>query len=82
MEECNERSAKGVQTSDASTLAVGKGRERELNEKRSPSRVKLATRGLFHNPLIGGINDAHYWPHCAYQIIVAAVNVAAAKWRV
>lgn len=54
----------------------GRGRGRELNEKTKPT-VKLAARGPLHNPLIGGTNDAHYWPRCAHQIIVAAVAAAA-----
>lgn len=45
------------------------------------NEAQLATRGPLHNPLIGGTNDAHYWPGCAHQIIVAAVAASAAKQR-
>lgn len=29
---------------------------------KNEAHVKLTARGPLHNPLIGGTNDAHYWP--------------------
>lgn len=49
---------------------------------KNEAHAKLAARGLLHNPLIGGTNDAHYWPGCAHQIIVAAVAAAKRYIRV
>lgn len=45
------------------------------------NEAQLTTRDPLHNPLIGGTNDANYWPRCAHQIIVAAIATSVAKRR-